>query len=49
MGSETVIKRISFRKSCGIFLRDFVTIKFERYDLLVLFSVLHIILFFVVK
>ena len=31
MGSETVIQRICFRNSCGIFLRDFMTIKFEGY------------------
>ena len=38
MGSETVIQRIYFRNSCGIFLRDLVIIKLERYCLLI-FSV----------
>ena len=47
MGSETVVKRISFRKSFEIFLRDFVTnLKGMVY---MYFSVLHIVLFFVVN
>ena len=37
MGSETVIQRICIRNSCGLFLRDFVTIKLERYRLLIFF------------
>ena len=48
MGSEAVIQRIYFRNSCGISLRDFVTIKLERYCLLIFFC-LHIVLFFVVN
>ena len=40
MGSETVIQRICFRNSCGLFLRDFVTIKLE----MLLIFVLNLIL-----
>ena len=45
MGSETVIQRISFRNSCGIFLRDFVTVKLERYCLLIFFCFAHCLIF----
>ena len=45
MESESVIQRICFRNSCGLFLRDLWTINFERYCLLIS-SVLHIVLFF---
>ena len=41
----TVIQRICFRNSCGLFLRDIWAIKLERYCLLI-FSVLHIVFFF---
>ena len=49
VGSETVIKKDLFLNFCGLFLRDFVTTKLERYCLLIFYSVLHIVLFFVVN
>ena len=46
MGSETVIQRICFKNYCGIFLRD--DNKTWKVLFTYIFSVLHIVLFFVV-
>ena len=48
-GIRSYIKRIYFRNSCEIILRDFVTIKVERYSVLIfffLFCILSYLLFF---
>ena len=48
MGLETVIQRIYFRNSCGIFGRDFVRINLEKHCFLIFFC-LHIVVYFVVN
>ena len=46
MGSETVIKTIYIRTYCGLFQRDFVTIKLERYCLLIFLCFAHCLIVF---
>ena len=41
---QKLLFKVCFKNSSGIYLRDFVTIKLERYFLLI-FSVLHIVSF----
>ena len=46
MGSETVIQSICLKNSCGLFLRDCVTIKLERHCLLIHLCFAHCLIFF---